>query len=311
MKKDIFDSLPSEGDILAKCSSEHVKVTVICITYNHEKFIADSLVSILSQETDFRYEVIVHDDASQDKSSSIIEEFKCRYPNIIRPILQSENQYSKGIKPSIICLKQAQGEYVAYCDGDDLWLSTNKLQEQYAFLEDNKDYVMCFHDAEVIDEHGKLINSNKLSARYRKDLTQKEMALGECFVPSLSLFYRKEAFDCYQRELSKVLNGDTLFVSVLGLHGKGKFLNNISAAYRTHSFGIWSERTNQQRADAHINTVFWMLQYHSKLDSPYTCALRFKHLKMVLFAAMRNLGKTQVVIYLLKSAVSKLLTFRK
>ena len=114
-------------------------VSICCTTYNHEQYIEDALVGFLIQETDFSFEILVHDDASTDKTTDILREYEVRYPSLIKVIYQSVNQYSKGRKPGRINLERAKGKYIAPCEGDDYWLDSSKLQKQVDFLEINKD----------------------------------------------------------------------------------------------------------------------------------------------------------------------------
>lgn len=125
-----------------------VIVSVLCTAYNHEKFIKDAIESVVNQKTDFRYEVIIHDDASTDRTAEIIEEYEKKYPHMIKTILQKENQLQKG---SNICKEylfpQAKGKYIAFCECDDYWTDENKLQRQVDFLEAHREYSMCMHNA--------------------------------------------------------------------------------------------------------------------------------------------------------------------
>ena len=103
-------------------------VIVICATNNQENYIRDAIESFLMQETDFPFEIIIHDDASTDNTPGIIKEYHSRYPEIIKPIIQKENQYSKGgFKPSVYAAEYSNGKYLALCEGDDYWINNNKL----------------------------------------------------------------------------------------------------------------------------------------------------------------------------------------
>ena len=116
----------------------NIMVSICCITYNQEKFIRQALDGFLMQKTNFKYEIIIHDDASTDNTANIILEYEKKYPDIIKPIYQTENQYSKGKKPTLITYKAAQGKYIALCEGDDYWIDENKLQLQVDYMEKNK-----------------------------------------------------------------------------------------------------------------------------------------------------------------------------
>ncbi|WP_163583215.1 glycosyltransferase [Gracilibacillus saliphilus] len=127
-------------------------VSVCCITYNHENYIRDALSSFIMQQTNFDYEILIHDDASTDGTGEIIKEFELKYPDIIKPIYQKENQYSKNPRvPAKNVWPRAQGRYIATCEGDDFWLDKNKLQKQVDILENNPEFVYCFHSVQVVD----------------------------------------------------------------------------------------------------------------------------------------------------------------
>lgn len=134
-------------------NSDTPLVSVRCITYNHEPYIAQALDGFLMQKTNFPFEVIVHDDASPDKTADIIREYEAKFPKIIKPICETENQYSKhdgslGRIMDAAC----KGKYIVLCEGDDYWIDENKLQIQVDFLEGNSEYGMCFHNAQIKDE---------------------------------------------------------------------------------------------------------------------------------------------------------------
>ena len=134
-----------------------IKVTVYAVAYNHEKYIRKTLESIVAQKTNFKFEVLVHDDASTDKTPEIIKEFAQKYPDIIKPILQTENQYSKKINlPLAFLFPQTNGKYVATCECDDYWANENKLQMQYEIMESNPNVSMCVHKVQCVNEDGTL-----------------------------------------------------------------------------------------------------------------------------------------------------------
>ena len=130
-------------------------VTVVAICYCHEKYLPAALDSVLAQETDFPFEVLVHDDASPDGSAAIIREYAARYPRIIRPVLEQENQFSRGTKALLqAVLPGIRGKYIAYLDCDDFWTDSHKLQRQVDFLEAHPAYLAAAHNCTVVDENG-------------------------------------------------------------------------------------------------------------------------------------------------------------
>lgn len=123
-------------------------VSILCTAYNHEEYIRSALEGFVNQETTFGFEVLVNDDASADGTAGIIREYAERYPEIIRPFYQTENQFSKGIGYIYeqIFYPNAKGKYLAYCEGDDYWTDNTKLQRQVDFLEAHPDYSACVHN---------------------------------------------------------------------------------------------------------------------------------------------------------------------
>lgn len=127
-----------------------IKVSIIVITYNHERFLKDALDSALRQNVDFRYEIIVADDCSKDNNQKIIKDYFNKYPDIIVPILREENI---GMAKNVLdAINNSKGKYISFLEGDDYWTSDNKLQRQIDFLDNNKEYVAISHDCNVIDQ---------------------------------------------------------------------------------------------------------------------------------------------------------------
>lgn len=156
--------------------NDEVMVSVCCLAYNHEKYIRQTLEGFVSQKTDFKFEVIVHDDASTDKTESIIEEFGQKYPDIIKPIFQVENQYSKGVKIlDAYIYPRCNGRYLCYCEGDDYWCDKDKLQKQFDVLEEHPECSICVHKAQCINEDGS-INEGVIpggNIRFKKEFWMK------------------------------------------------------------------------------------------------------------------------------------------
>ena len=132
-----------------------IMVSICCLVYNHEKYLRQCLDGFVKQKTNFKFEALIHDDASTDNSQNIIREYEKKYPEIIKPIYQTENQYSKraGVTWKIQ-FPRAKGKYIAMCEGDDFWTDEFKLQKQFDALEQNKDCVFCSHIVRCVAENG-------------------------------------------------------------------------------------------------------------------------------------------------------------
>lgn len=129
-------------------AEREIKVSVLCTAYNHEEYIREALDSFVGQRTDFAFEVLVNDDCSTDSTAAIIEEYARKYPEIIRPFIQKENLFSKGVAHlySTVFFPNARGRYIAYCEGDDKWSDMDKLQLQADFLDSHPEYSGCVHN---------------------------------------------------------------------------------------------------------------------------------------------------------------------
>ena len=119
-------------------------MTIICATYNHEKYISDAIEGFLKQKTSFPVKILIHDDASTDRTTDIVSEYGKKYPEMIHCILQKENQYSKPNDILFnILVPLVHTEYIAICEGDDYWIDEYKLQKQIDYLEQQKDCSAC------------------------------------------------------------------------------------------------------------------------------------------------------------------------
>lgn len=149
MTPGILAAPPTQADIIARWHPERGQQVSVCmLAYNHAPYIRDALNSILNQKTDFGFEILVHDDASQDATPAILREYAERYPAIVKPILQSVNQHSQGIYPSVhFNYPRAKLPFVAMCEGDDHWSDENKLQLQVDGLLAHPEINLSFHSA--------------------------------------------------------------------------------------------------------------------------------------------------------------------
>jgi glycosyltransferase involved in cell wall biosynthesis len=237
--------LKTEQEIMEKWreGADKPLVSICCISFNHENFLEQALNGFLIQETDFPFEILVYDDASTDKSAQIIRKYQAKYPNIIKPICQTVNQYSQHIEPmSAYNYSRAKGKYIAICEGDDYWTGSSKLQLQTDFLESNEDYSVCYHNSTVIDEKDTLVSPMKHPSP--TDYSKEKMLLGETFILTNTVLFKNftpKELKHFRNQFRKAFNGDMALMHHLGFLGKCKYMENIDyAAYRVHSCGIWS-----------------------------------------------------------------------
>lgn len=138
-----------------------IMASVVILTCNHERYISEAITSVLDQETDFDFEILIGDDASEDDTLKIVKDFQRRYPSIIRIVEHSENVGAS--RNAYDTMKVSRGKYLASCEGDDYWIYRKKLQEQVDFLEANTRYAGCVHPVEMVDINGVPVPHDRIS----------------------------------------------------------------------------------------------------------------------------------------------------
>lgn len=215
-------------------------VSIKSYVYNHEPFLRECLDGFVMQKTNFPFEVIVHDDASTDKSADIIREYIAKYPDIFKPIYETENQYSKhdGALTRIVDSK-VRGKYVAYCEGDDYWIDPLKLQRQVDFLENNPEYVLCCTHCNNYDQSNKKIIEKAKYFNKDTDISNKTNITEYWACQTLTVMYRRNCFNL--DIISKLPNFvDAHNYYLMLMHGKGRYLNYTTAVYRLHQTSMFS-----------------------------------------------------------------------
>jgi glycosyltransferase involved in cell wall biosynthesis len=236
-------------------------VSVFMITYNHEKFISAAIEGILLQKTNFTFELVIGEDCSGDKTRMICESFT-KKNSIINLLPETKNNLGVN-KNAERTFNECRAKYIAICEGDDYWTDPYKLQKQVDFLEDNPDYVLVHHNAKTIDEKGNLVNESNLPPANRADLSPEDLQKGKV-ISTLTMCFRNVIRD-FPEEFYKVPIADMFLVSLLGRHGKAKYMPEIEPAmYREHSGGVWSSLNLQKRTRAKIKTWNLMAQYFKR-----------------------------------------------
>lgn len=209
-------------------------VTIQCFTYNHEPYIRQCLEGFVMQKTNFRFEAIVHDDASTDGTAAIIKEYAEKYPDIIKPIFETENQYSKHDGSlSRIMDEHTHGKYIAICEGDDYWIDSLKLQKQVDFLEHNPDYGLCFTNFicynTTTSQYIKRKQNHLEDDKYEQGLIERGNIIG-----TLTVCYRNELYKRLPKNWSdkKWFMGDLPLWIEMAHEMKVKYIKDITAVYR-------------------------------------------------------------------------------
>jgi glycosyltransferase involved in cell wall biosynthesis len=228
-----------------------IKVTVLCIAYNHEKYIRQCLESLVTQKTNFRYKVVVHDDASTDSTADIIREFEQKYPEIIKPIYQTENQFSK--KLSIykeFLLPKIEGDYVAFCEGDDYWTDINKLQIQSDFLDKHPGCSACGHNTTIIKESEAAKNAAvpDIIGGNEGYLSLKTIVEWGLIIHLSSIMFRSKFADFPDFVYTRYDLLDMPMTIYLRFCGDIYRFEKIMSAYRFMVANSWSEKASQNSA---------------------------------------------------------------
>lgn len=240
------------------------KVSVLMITYNHEDFIEQAIESVLMQETDFVFELIIANDKSRDNTSIVINQIINHHPKSYL-IKFLDNVENLGPNANYInAYNSSKGKYIAVCEGDDFWGDKNKLQCQHNFLEEHLDYVLCYHDAICIDKIGNII-PDILNGKPPEELSELDLMKGMQPLP-LTTFYRKLPMDIPQ-VMGSIVNGDTFLISLLGNYGKGRRLKVKPASYRHHIGGIWSLKNKEDKFKAKIQLFTVLNSYYDSLGN--------------------------------------------
>lgn len=225
-------------------SADSCTVSIICAAYNHELYIKDALEGILSQETSFPFEIIIHDDASSDNTANIIREYHAVYPRIVRPIYQKENQYSRNVlNPLINTFAISTGKYIAFCEGDDYWISSNKLQMQTDAMEDNSNVDFSFHSAYYL-RNGEIDKQPSWDYGEQKILYADSIltAVGQ-FAPTASYMFRRGVIEGLPDWFYKAAPIGDFFLEMYGA-GRGGvlYIDKPMSVYREKAVESWSSR---------------------------------------------------------------------
>lgn len=257
-----------------------MKVSILCMAFNHEKYIRNALEGFVNQKTDFDYEVIIHDDASTDGTADIIREYAEKYPHLIRAIYQTENKYSQRVDiVRSIMVPVAEGEYYAICEGDDYWTDENKLQLQVDILDRNPGYSACVHNCRKLD-----LMTGEQTVMYPeedRDLGVPDVLQGgSCCYQTASLVCRREAF----AEFPPFLPGffDYPFSIHLAILGPIRYLGRVMSVYNVGTASSW---TTANRKDMRKNAIFhnWVSKMLKLVDEYTGFAYREQIAGLVLY----------------------------
>jgi glycosyltransferase involved in cell wall biosynthesis len=223
----------------------HPKVSICCITYNHEQFISQALDSFLMQETDFPFEIVIGDDCSTDNTPIIIEQYRLKHPNIISVLERKKNLGSE--INFVKTIEACHGEYVALCEGDDFWTDPKKIQKQADKLGEKPTFSVCVTNYSILDEVTQ--KSTPIDPFEGDGLSQHIIEKKNIFNPYLfqthTIFFRKKNI---RKEIFQELRfGDVFLAAELLTHGNGIHLSDDTGVYRQHKGGMFSQKSTLQK----------------------------------------------------------------
>lgn len=236
----------SENEIMNEWDMSFNKpiVSICCMTYNHEQYLEDTICSFLNQQTDFQYEILIHDDASTDKTPEIISFFQKKYPNIIKPIIQKDNQYSKGVAPNFAYnFPRAKGKYIALCEGDDYWTDHNKLQAQFSIMNENPECTISYHSALELNmdtNEYKKICSNLNKSGF--DITSNIVLGRGSYIPTASIMFTNNNIGRLHEYVRIAGIGDYFIQVVKTLEGRCYYIDKEMSVYRRNGVGSWTSK---------------------------------------------------------------------
>ena len=289
-------------------------VSISCITFNHAPYLRECFDGFLMQQTDFQFEVVVHDDASTDGTREVIEEYTAKYPNIFFPMYQTENQYSQGVRGMMARFNfpRCRGKYIALCEGDDYWTDPLKLQKQVDFLEENPEYsLVCggFNSVNTITREQEVIikdvEKSPDNTNQGFDITI-ERFFKQWLTKTLTLVYRREF--CNAEDFKNYKYTRDVHLNYLLLkRGKGYYMKEVFGHYNVHEGGVFSLSSfKSKRLNAYLiyRELYHKNIYDSYLKKVYSNSIK-RLIREKIYDHSKNINKFNLLINLLLTVRSK------
>lgn len=272
----------------SRAEPPHPKVSVAMITYNHERFIAQAVESVLAQQAPFAIELVIGEDCSTDGTREILRRLAAEHPDQIRLLARERNMGFA--RNSLDVIAQCRGDYLALLEGDDYWVAKDRIARQVAFLEANPSYSLCFGRADyLIDQTGQIlpgaVGPDEPKATFDLDDL---LTLGN-IVPTASVVLRRKLLD--QQALARhslVLPvGDFVSNLLLAMKGPLGYFPEVFYVYRAHSGGVFSLKPKTTQVKASI-AVYDHFGRHYELSERPSFRRGYSRLQLELFRALRR-----------------------
>lgn len=219
----------------------NIQVSVRCVTYNHVGYIAQCLESLVTQKTDFDYEVLVFDDASNDGTSDIVRMYAERYPDIVVPIIRTQNCYSRGLSADYNFLDYAKGRFIAVCEGDDYWCCESKLQQQFDYMALHPECLLLCSGVAEYDDTKQRIVSVRRAADAESNVKLERILFNFTSFGTNSMMYRRESHNLPEAFTGWGVGDYPRFIysSIMGVV---HYLPEVMSVYRINVPGSWTAR---------------------------------------------------------------------
>jgi glycosyltransferase involved in cell wall biosynthesis len=235
------DLFEDDLEVFGQIPGSKIKLIVLILSFNQDKFLADAVESVLNQNYDEEFRIVIHDDASSDNSHQIITNLVKANPDKIIGLLQGKNKFSKGVNILQEVHKLAPSDYVARLDADDLWVSRNKLAVQIEFLDKNKDVAISAHSVIILDE---VRNQLSMDFLRRKGFVSPNKFAFCNFISTASVVYRVEMVEPLPSTFTKYYIQDWPLWSLLANRGKVFFHQDLISIYRIHANNGFARKSN-------------------------------------------------------------------
>jgi len=239
------------------------KASVAIFAYNHAKFVEEAIASVLAQQTDFDFEVVIGEDCSTDGTRAIVRRYRDKFPNRIRLLLNETNLGDFGNFAHTV--SACRGEYMAILDGDDYWTCSQKLQRQVDFLDAHPDYSICFHNAMMIWDDGSHPPTLHSPPTRRPTYDLEELLVHD-FISTGSVVVRRGLVKTFPDWWWRAPFFDWPFLVLHAMHGKIGYLDECWSTYRQHPAGIYSRLSHGKRMEENLQAV---RLYRDVMDPDY------------------------------------------
>lgn len=238
-----------------------MKLSAIVVTYNHARYVEQAVRTVLDQETDFEFEVLISEDCSTDDTRAIVQGLAAEHPDRIRLLLSDTNLNSNEVVRRAI--DTARGEYLALLDGDDFWTSPHKLQKQVDFLDARPGCSLSFHNVDVVYEDGATpshrFHEDEPATRLAKPKPKPESELADIvrtdFIPTCSTVIRTAAVRPLPAWYDTVWSGDWPLHIICAERGRLGYLDEVLATYRIHAGALWASNVSLYRSAEDVETI--------------------------------------------------------